>query len=63
MNNPKCKNYKPIDETANADCTNCKRWAGTRCIGHQTLIQENAEIIKHDSYDHMMRDNKGVRIE
>lgn len=63
MNDPKCKRYKPIDKAANHDCTNCRRWTGTRCIGHETLVRENDEIKKLDIFDLMMRNNKGVMVE
>lgn len=61
--NAKCWHYEPKNKMDKVNCPNCKHWAGTRCRDEQLLIDRYTESNTYKSYDHMMRQNKGVRIE
>jgi hypothetical protein len=56
---PRCKHYKPIDITDKCNCGNCQKWTGKKCRDEAELLAEYDR--EHGAYDHMMRDNRGVR--
>ena len=63
---PKCWRYDPIDPEKNENCGNCKRWNGAkvRCRDHALLKKRlYEESPKYRTFDRMMRDNKGVRLD
>jgi hypothetical protein len=63
-----CSKFKPLDNIAElffnyipVACANCIRWNGNKCKVEAELLAEWEK--KHGAYEHMMRQNKGVRID
>lgn len=59
----KCKYFDPSEEGCKVNCANCKRWTGIKCRKHATILNEYEESESYKVFDHMMRQNKGIRID
>jgi len=63
-----CEKFKPKDNAAESffnivpvACGNCTCWTGKKCKDEAELLAEWER--EHGAYEHMMRQNKGVRID
>jgi len=57
-----CVGFEPKEIGLNPNCTNCKNWNGT-CLVRNLLDELYQESPKFDAFNHMMRSNRGVRID
>jgi hypothetical protein len=63
-NSSKCWHYEEIVKGALSNCVNCQHWivSKDRCRDKQLLIDKYAESKAFNTYDHIIRQNKGIEI-
>jgi hypothetical protein len=59
----KCWHYEPKNKDDSETCINCHHWGGTKCKDEALLRKRYEESPKFKALDHMMRGNRGVRID
>jgi hypothetical protein len=58
-----CVGFTPRSVGLIVNCGNCKMWIKSKCQDRRLLDELYVESPKFNAYDHIMRDNKGVRID
>lgn len=57
----KCWGYKAKNKKEKDNCINCRHWGGKQCKDEALILAEWDK--RHRSYELMMQQNRGVRIE
>ena len=65
-NSSKCWHYEPVRTGKDilSNCATCQHWIEykQRCEDKQLLLDKYAESKAFRTYDHMMKDNRGISI-